>query len=184
LFIACAVFLTQCDAWGKPVIEQILKDAEEFNLVKEIIVTKYPFPNTFSINSGIPDVLKNGDAEDWDKQGLEVSAIMNEGEIQKLPPASYTVEKIKAFPSSEGKMPVTVTYNGDPGITTSFQIMVVSLNENYHEVKIDPGISSGSLVPFPSVMKEGETATVYVYPDDGYAYTENSISNIPPPPPI
>jgi hypothetical protein len=187
LLIACAAALAQCDIWQKPLIEQILKEAQKINPIEKIIVTKYPFPNMFKTDSEILAGLKNGGAEIWKNEcDLEVSGITSVGEIRKLTAEEYTVESFDtdAF-TGGGEIPVTVTLTGAPDVKTEFYIAVASLGENYYEVKIDAGISHGILVPFPSGAKEGGTVTVYIYPDGGYVYAENSItiSNIPPPPP-
>jgi parallel beta-helix repeat protein len=184
LFIACAVSLAQCDVWDKPIIEQILKEAEEFYPIEKIMVTKYPFPNTFIRDDEILADLTNGSADLWEsKCGLELSGITSGGEMRKLTAEEYTVESFDPDAFNNGsEIPVTVTLNGASGVTTSFGIAVISLSENYHTVKIAAGINNGILVPFPSAQKEGGLVTVYAYPDNGYVYKKNSISNIPPPP--
>jgi hypothetical protein len=182
LLIACAAALAQCDVWQKPLIEAIVKETKKVDSIEKIMVTKYPFPNTFSKDNDTLSVLKNGGAESWEsKCGLEVSGITNKGEIRTLTAEEYTVESFDpdAF-TDGGKIPVTVTLNGAPGVTISFDIAIVSFSENYHEVKIAAGISNGTLITFPSGANEGELVTVYIYPDDGYAC--KNISNIPPPP--
>jgi hypothetical protein len=186
LFIACAVSLAQCDFWGKPIIEQILeeKEAEEFDPVEKIMVTKYPFLNTFIRGNEILADLKNGGADLWESEcGLEVSGITSGGKMRKLTAEEYTVESFDLDAFNDGsEIPVTVTLNGVLGVTTSFYIAVISLSEKYYEVKIAAGINNGILVPFPLRQKEGGLVTVYAYPNDGYAYMDASVSHIPPPP--
>jgi hypothetical protein len=183
LLIACAAALAQCDIWQKPLIEAIVKETKKVDSIEKIMVTKYPFPNTFSKDNETLAVLKNGGAAVWENEcGLEVSGITNKGEIRKLTAPEYTVEGFDPALEYGGKYPVTITLNGAPGVITSFDIAIVSFSGNYHEVKIAAGIINGALVPFPSLQKEGEPVTVYIYPDDGYAYAENSFQSIPPPP--
>jgi hypothetical protein len=187
LFAACALALAQCDIWQKPLFEPILKETKKADEIEKIMVTKYPYPNTFSRDSETLAVLKNGGAVVWENEcALEVSGITSGGEIRKLTVSEYMVDGFDPAALNDGnENPVTVKLTGAPDVTTSFDIAIVSFSGNYHEVKIAAGISHGTLVPFPSVQKEGELVKVYIAPDKGYAYEENSISiSITPPPPI
>jgi hypothetical protein len=187
LLITCAVMLAQCDIWQKPLIEPIVKETKKADGIEKIMVTKYPFPNTFSRDSETLAVLKNGGAVVWENEcALEVSGITNGGEIRKLTAAEYAVEGFDPAALKDGsENPVTVALNGISDVKTEFYIAIESFSGSYHEVKIAAGISHGTLVPFPSKAKDGGTVTVYVHSDNGYAYRENSISiSITPPPPL
>jgi hypothetical protein len=185
LFVACALALAQCDIWQKPLFEPILKETKKADEIEKIMLTKYPYPNTFSRDSETLAVLKNGGAVVWENEcALEVSSVTSGGEIRKLTAPEYMVDGFDTATLNDGKYPVTVTLNGASDVKTEFYIAIVSFSGNYHEVKIAAGISHGALVPFPSVQKEGELVKVYIAPDKGYACREDSISisNTPPPP--
>jgi hypothetical protein len=185
LFVACAAVLAQCDIWQKPLIEPIVKETKKADEIEKIMVTKYPYPNTFSRDSDTLAVLKNGGAAVWENEcALEVSGVTSGGEIRKLTVSEYMVDGFDPAALDDGKYPVTVRLNGAPEVTMSFDIAIVSFNGNYHEVKIAAGISHGTLVPFPSGAKESELVTVYIAPDEGYACREDGISITSPPPPI
>jgi hypothetical protein len=183
LFIACA--LAQCDVWQKPLIEPILKETKKADSIEKIMVTKYPYPNTFSRDSETLAVLKDGGAAVWENEcALEVSGITSGGETRTLTAPEYTVDGFDPAALTDGnENPVTVTLNGASDITTSFDIAIVSFSGTYYEVKIADGISNGALVPFPSKAKDGETVTVYIHPDERYAYKESGVL-IPPPPQV
>jgi hypothetical protein len=183
LLVACAVSLAQCDVWQKPLIEPIVKETKKADEIEKIMVTKYPYPNTFSRDNETLAVLKNGGAVVWENEcALEIFGVTSGGEMRKLTAPEYMVDGFDPAALDDGKYPVTVRLNGAPEVTTSFDIAIVYLDENYHEVKIAAGISHGTLVPFPSGAKEGALVTVYIAPDEGYGYEENSFSIYPPPP--
>jgi hypothetical protein len=174
LLLVCAAMLTQCDGLNKPVGVPSASAAER-RAVKELKITRPPYPNTFALS----DAGAGGLPQDksWEKDyGLEVSGISGSGKASVLAPDAYTVES--ADPSAIGRQAVTVKLNGTPGspdITASFYISIVSSSVNYYRI-MNYEAAGGSLVPVPSRAMAGERVTVYVYPAKGFFYKNNSFS--------
>ncbi|MDR2658866.1 MAG: bacterial Ig-like domain-containing protein [Spirochaetaceae bacterium] len=82
----CAVFLTQCEVWNKPLIEELEKTSSDEDVqierLERLIIVSPPWPNTFNI----------GDAEpEWEKIGLQVSGVYTSGDWRQLNASDYNV---------------------------------------------------------------------------------------------
>ena len=176
LWLSCLLLFIQCDIWNKPLLSTIQDKIDELKSIKTILVTKYPYPNTFMAGDETPYKMS---AQEWvDKHGLEISGINDLNGARVLEPGTeYTVEAQESG-SADGYLPVTVTLaggNGDDGVTTEFRIDISRRNETFYKIAEYNG-TNGKAIPFPSQAAAGQKVSVYVYPEQGFILKENGLS--------
>ncbi|MDR2444720.1 MAG: hypothetical protein LBD44_02115, partial [Spirochaetaceae bacterium] len=176
LCLFCLLLFTQCDVWNKPLVTTIQDKIDTLKSIKTILVTKYPFPNTFAAGDNAPYKMS---AREWaDKYGLEISGVDDLNGMRVLTPGTeYTVET-PGNNAAGGSLTVTVKLtdaNGDGGVTTEFVVGIKSGNGNSYKIS-QYNDANGKAIPFPSMATAGQKVTVYVYPAQGFILKENSLS--------
>jgi hypothetical protein len=173
--IACVIMLARCDNWNQPIIAPLLDSIDEYSSIKEIKITRPPYPNTFTQDELLA-VLSTGGWEQ--KYGLKVSGIYGSKEIRILDPSEYHVSADGPNPDG-GVRAVAVTLNDThryASVTASFAVAVLPSGNGSREVIVNSGITGGHLIPFPSRAAIHQEVIISLYPDEGYAYKEDSLT--------
>jgi hypothetical protein len=179
LIICAAIMFVQCDNYNLPIVPTLKDVIDEYSSIKEIKITKLPYPDTFVAGAELPVAWGQEGWEEngWEnKYGLEVSGLNGGGKIRVLEPAEYTVG---AIINKSGAQSIAVALNDThryADVRALFYVEVAPSVDGYHEVKISGGVEGGKLVPFPSSAAAGQTVTVLLHPDEGYGYKKDCIS--------
>jgi hypothetical protein len=173
------VLLSQCDDWNKPLIERIKKSTDEQKTgnIQELIITQFPWPNTFNTGEMEPIHYDNPDwpAGSWEEMGLEVCAILKTGGWQKLTPDNYIITGFDSQTPAEKEI-ISVYAKDDPEKSAEFPIIILDNGTEYKSVSPYQG-AGGKIIPYPSKVALGSGATVslHIYPDNGYVLDGGSL---------
>jgi hypothetical protein len=156
----CAVFLTQCEVWNKPLIEEIEKTSGgEDAQIERLVIVSPPWPNTFYIGDDEPD---------WKELGLKVSAVSPSGDWTELDTSDY---EVKGFDKATlGKQTITIHPKNRNAQYAEFYIEILDAALEYYNIEPYAG-NYGKVIPFPSKIEKNEKnikITLYIYPDEGY----------------
>ncbi|MDR3356410.1 MAG: hypothetical protein LBO04_04400 [Spirochaetaceae bacterium] len=170
--LLCILLFTRCDVWNKPLVSAIQYRIDGLKSIKTILVTRYPYPNTFTAGDDAPYRMT---AREWaDDYGLEISGIDGFGGTRVLSPSEYTVETTGNI-AGEGSRPVRVSLaakNEYGVVTTEFRITV---NGRGYTVGRFNG-AEGTAIPFPSTAPAGQKVSVYVYPKHNFVLKKNGLT--------
>jgi hypothetical protein len=168
-----AILLTQCDDWNKPLIERIKKSTGEQTAgnIQELIITQLPWPNTFNTGETEPVHYDNPDwpAGSWEEMGLEVCAILTNGDWQKLTPDKYIITGFDSRTSAEKEI-INIYAKDEPEKSAEFPVVILNNKSVYRSVSSYQE-TGGKIIPYPSEVPLGSGAPVslHIYPDNGYA---------------
>ncbi|MDR2658732.1 MAG: bacterial Ig-like domain-containing protein, partial [Spirochaetaceae bacterium] len=125
----CVIFLTQCEVWNKPLIEELEKTSSDEDVqpqIERLIIESPPWPNTFNI----------GDDPKWEELGLRVSAVYTSGEWRQLNASDYDVTGFDSTAAAPRQPIKILPKNGNENAKAAiFYITILSDELDYYSIE-------------------------------------------------